>query len=161
MDAGIETSASRVVIAAVTDAPLDVAAHLAAVEDARAGAVATFIGVVRDHDPGTVGEVVELDYTAHPDAERFMLELAERFAAPLADVPGDDLPDGADLVRIAVSHRIGTLGVGDLALVCAVATAHRADAFDRCRALVEAIKAELPVWKRQRTADGSTNWVGL
>lgn len=132
---------------AVSSAPLDVAAHLAAVADPQAGAIANFVGVVRDHDPEAEGRVIRLDYQAHPDASRILDELATRFAG-----------DGA---RVAVSHRIGELGVGDLALVCAVSTAHRADAFERCRALVEAIKAELPIWKRQHTADGDATWVGL
>lgn len=141
------TDRSAPVRTAVSAEPLDVAEHLAAVADPRAGAIANFVGVVRDHDPEAAGRVIRLDYQAHPDAGRILGELAARFAG-----------EGA---RIAVSHRIGELGVGDLALVCAVSTAHRADAFERCRALVEAIKAELPVWKRQHTADGDATWVGL
>lgn len=141
------TDLHATVRAAVSAEPIDVAEHLAAVSDPRAGAIANFVGVVRDHDPEADGRVVLLEYQAHPDAERILGELAARFAG-----------DGA---RIAVSHRIGRLGVGDLALVCAVSTAHRADAFDRCRALVEAIKAELPIWKRQHTAEGEASWVGL
>lgn len=135
------------ITAVVSAEPLDVAAHLAAVSDPQAGAIANFVGVVRDHDPEAEGRVILLEYQAHPDAERILGELAARFAG-----------DGA---RVAVSHRVGRLEVGDLALVCAVSTAHRADAFDRCRALVEAIKAELPIWKRQHTADGDATWVGL
>ncbi|WP_308796942.1 molybdenum cofactor biosynthesis protein MoaE [Agromyces silvae] len=135
------------VSSAVSAEPLDLASHLAAVSDPHAGAIANFVGVVRDHDPAAGGRVILLEYQAHPDAGRILEELATRFAT-----------DGA---RVAVSHRVGRLGVGDLALVCAVSTAHRADAFDRCRALVEAIKAELPIWKRQHTADGDATWVGL
>jgi molybdopterin synthase catalytic subunit len=133
--------------AAVSGEPLDIAAHLDAVTDPQAGAIANFIGVVRDHDPEAEGRVILLEYQAHPDAGRILEELAARFSG-----------DGA---RIAVSHRIGRLAVGDIALVCAVSTAHRADAFERCRALVEAIKAELPIWKRQHTSDGDATWVGL
>ncbi|WP_350347491.1 molybdenum cofactor biosynthesis protein MoaE [Agromyces sp. G08B096] len=132
---------------AISAEPLDVAGHLAAVAHPHAGAVANFVGIVRDHDPETSGTVVALEYSAHPDAERILGELAGRFAG--------------DGVRIAVSHRVGRLDVGDAALVCAVSTAHRAEAFETCRALVEAVKAELPVWKRQRTADGDAHWVGL
>ena len=136
-----------VVIADLSDRPLDVAEHLAAVEHQSAGAVASFIGRVRDHDPGADGEVVALDYTAHPDAIVTLGAIAEGF-------------DG-DGVRIAVSHRIGHLEVGGVALVGCVSTAHRAEAFDVCRALVEAVKAELPVWKRQLERDGSHSWVGI
>jgi len=131
----------------VDDAPLDVAAHLAAVQDPRAGAVAVFVGQVRDHDPGARARVVSLDYSAHPDAGHV-----------LARIAGEVADDGA---RVAVSHRVGRLGVGELALVACVATAHRADAFERCRALVEAVKVGLPVWKRQWDADGDAGWVGL
>jgi len=141
------TDSTIVVEAAVSAEPLDVAGHLAAVSDPQAGAIASFVGVVRDHDPEAEGQVILLEYQAHPDAERILRELAARYAT-----------DGA---RVAVSHRVGRLAVGDLALVCAVSTAHRADAFERCRDLVEAIKVELPVWKRQHTATGDATWVGL
>lgn len=136
-----------VVIAALAHDPIDIAAHLVAVADPRAGATATFIGTVRDHDPEAAGAVTRLDYSAHPDAEGVLARIA-------ADLD-------ADGTRIAVTHRLGTLGVGDLAIAVAVSTAHRADAFDRCRELVERVKAELPVWKRQHTADGTTHWVGM
>lgn len=131
------------------DTPLSVTEHLAAVADSRAGAVATFVGQVRDHDPGVTGEVVALEYTAHPDAAAVLERLAERALG----VP--------EVLGVAVSHRVGRLSVGDPALVAVVATAHRALAFDVCRELVEAIKAELPVWKREVLADGSHVWPGL
>ncbi|WP_127792723.1 molybdenum cofactor biosynthesis protein MoaE [Agromyces sp. LHK192] len=143
-DAPVPASEPRT---AVVDEPLDVAAHLDAVADPHAGAIANFIGVVRDHDPEAAGTVVELRYSSHPDAPRILREIADRFAT--------------DGVLIAVSHRIGTLTVGDLALVCAVSTAHRAQAFEICRELVERVKAELPIWKQQETDDGSSHWVGL
>lgn len=133
----------------VSAAPLDVAAHLAAVASPHAGAVASFVGVVRDHDPGADGPVVALEYSAHPDAAAVLGRLAAQVAAR----------DG--VLGLAVSHRVGRLAVGDVALVAAVSTAHRALAFDVCRELVERVKAELPVWKRQETADGSHTWVGL
>ena len=137
-----------VVLASVTAEPLDLAAHVTAVGGPRAGAVATFLGVVRDHDPSVDGEVVGLDYSAHPDAGGVLAALAARSAAR----------DG--VLGVAVSHRVGLLGVGDAAVVAAVATAHRALAFDVCRDLVETVKAELPVWKREVLADGSHVWVG-
>ena len=136
-------------VARVSDAPLDVVAHLDAVSSPAAGAVATFVGQVRDHDPGARGDVVRLDYSAHPDAEEVLARLATEVAA-----------DG-DVLALAVSHRTGTLEVGDVAVVVAVATAHRDAAFRLCRELVERVKAELPVWKRQVTADGAGTWVGM
>lgn len=139
---------SAVRLAALSDEPLDLDAHLAAVDDATAGAVTTFIGRVRDHDPDASTEVVALDYSAHPDAEATLHGIAERAAA------------GTDAI-VAVSHRTGRLGVGDAAVVIAVASGHRAEAFEVCRAVIEAIKLELPVWKRQVEADGTTAWKGL
>lgn len=134
-------------LARVSSDPLDLAEHLAAVQDPACGAVVTFVGQVRDHDPDADGEVTGIEYSAHPDAERILAELAEQAEA-----------DGA---RVAVSHRIGALAVGDLALVACVATAHRAQAYEVSRELVERIKAELPVWKRQQQSDGRTSWVGI
>ena len=127
---------------------LSVDEHLASVADPSAGAVATFVGQVRDHDPAAPGPVVSLEYTAHPDA----LTVLRRLVAQSAALDG--------VFGVAVSHRIGLLSVGDAALVAAVATAHRALAFEVCQALVEAVKAELPIWKRENLADGSHLWVG-
>ena len=136
-------------IARVVDQPLDLAFHVEHVSGPRAGAVATFVGLVRDHDPSVEGRVVGLDYSAHPDAAAVL----ELIAASFADDP--------DVLDIAVSHRIGHLAVGQAAIVAAVATSHRAEAFDLCRALVERVKAELPIWKREVMADGSHVWVGM
>ncbi len=137
-----------IVLAEVTTAPLDVAAHLAAVAHPSAGAVATFIGQVRDHDPDAAGEVELLEYEAHPDAGRVLREIAARVA-------------GDDAVRIAVSHRAGSLSVGDAAVVVAVGSPHRALAFEVCRELIETIKTDLPIWKRQVDAQGRSAWKGL
>lgn len=134
---------------AVTDEPLSLTAHLAAVTDPRAGAVASFLGQVRDHDPAVAGEVVALEYTAHPGAEAVLA----RLAAASAERDG--------VLGVAVSHRVGMVKVGEPAMVAAVATAHRTLAFAVCRELVEAVKAELPIWKREVLADGSHVWVGM
>ena len=135
--------------ARITEEVLDLGAHVAHVSAPAAGAVATFLGVVRDHDPSVVGEVVGLDYTAHPDAEAVLRRIVEAAAA------------GDGVLGVAASHRTGLLRVGEAAVVAAVATAHRDRAFDVCRELVETIKAELPVWKRELLRDGSHVWVGL
>lgn len=137
------------ILARLDATDLDVPAHLAAVADPRAGAVATFVGQVRDHDPDVDGEVTALEYSAHPDAEAVL----GRIATDLAADPG--------VLGLAVTHRTGRLVVGDLAIVACVATAHRALAFDVCRELVERVKAEVPIWKRQLLADGTHTWVGL
>ena len=136
-------------IARVVEQPLDLQFHVEHVSDPRAGAVATFVGLVRDHDPAVEGRVVGLDYSAHPTAQDVLERIASATAA------------SEDVIGVAVSHRIGHLGVGEAAIVAAVSTAHRAEAFDVCRALVETVKAELPVWKREVLEDGSHVWVGL
>lgn len=145
-----------VVFARVSAEPLDVAEHESAVADARVGATALFLGTVRDHDPDAIGAVVRLEYSAHPDVEatlrRIAADVAESSSAGAEGDPG---------VRIAVSHRIGSLRVGDLALVAAVSTAHRAEAFEVCRDLVERVKHEVPIWKKQFGSDGSSAWIGL
>ena len=140
-----------VTLAAISDSPLSLDAHLAAVDDDRAGAVTTFLGRVRDHDPDAAGEVVALEYSSYPDAERILRELAEQAVA--TGVSGEAI--------IAVSHRIGRLPVGSAAVIVAVAAAHRDEAFVVCREMIEAIKRELPVWKRQVEADGTTAWKGI
>lgn len=138
-------------LAQVSAEPLSLDAHLQAVASPDAGAVASFIGQVRDHDPEATGEVITLEYSAHPDAGRILTDIVTRFVEKFADAG----------VRISVSHRVGLLAVGDLALVACVSSAHRAAAFEACRDLVEAVKVELPVWKRQSTEDGTHSWVGL
>lgn len=132
----------------VSSLPLDVAAHIAAVTADDVGGVASFIGTVRNHSPEVDGEVVELEYSAHPSAPAVVSSL-------IAAV-GVQYPQ----VRLAATHRIGTLTIGDLAIVVAAGSAHRAEAFEACRLLVEEIKANLPVWKKQVLSDGSYTWVG-
>jgi molybdopterin synthase catalytic subunit len=135
----------KVKLAAISDQPLDVAAHSAAVRAADAGADVTFCGVVRDHDHGR--RVVELEYSSYPTAERVLREVAEEIAA-------ED-----SVIAVAVSHRIGLLAVGDVALVASVTAAHRKQAFESCQRLVDQAKARLPIWKRQVFADGTDEWV--
>jgi molybdopterin synthase catalytic subunit len=137
---------ARVLRAAVTEDPISVEDHAVLVDDAAAGAVVTFAGVVRNHDGGR--GVLTLDYSGHPSAEQVIREVAEQIAAR------------ADGVRaIAVSHRIGRLAIGDVALACAVAADHRGRAFTVCADLVDEVKLRLPIWKHQRFADGTDEWV--
>ncbi|GAA5202384.1 molybdenum cofactor biosynthesis protein MoaE [Microbacterium jejuense] len=145
---GIGTGTGAVRLAAISSEPLDLEAHLRAVDDPRMGAVTTFVGRVRDHDPDAAEAVVALEYSAHPDAPAAL----ERLAAEAV---------GASDALVAVSHRVGTLAVGDAAVVIAVASAHRAEAFEVCRTLIETIKTGLPVWKRQLESDGTATWLGL
>lgn len=136
------------VIAEISDSPLSLDAHASAVASPRHGAVSTFVGVVRDHDPSVEGEVTHLEYSAHPDAG----DIVARIAGEVEVNHG---------VVIAVSHRTGMLAVGDPAIVVAAASAHRAEAFAACREVVERVKSELPIWKREILVDGSHTWVGI
>ena len=140
------TTSAVVRRAAVGTEPLDVAEHAALVDDPAAGAVVTFAGVVRDHDGGRA--VLGLEYSAHPTAAAVVAEVAAEVAARSAGVRA-----------LAVSHRVGALTVGDVALACAVAADHRRAAFETCAALVDEVKKSLPVWKHQRFADGTDEWV--
>ena len=132
--------------------PIDLGVMLSEVDASAHGAVASFVGQVRDHDPEANGRVVALRYSCHPDAQRFIEEI-------VATTVAEHDPDG--LTDVSAAHRIGDLDVGDLALVVAVGSAHRDLAFTLCRAVVEAIKHGLPVWKQQFEADGSHVWSGM
>jgi molybdopterin synthase catalytic subunit len=142
----VTMTTSRVLRAVVVEHPLSVEEHAELVADAAAGAVVTFAGVVRNHDGGR--GVDELEYTGHPTAERVIREVAEEIAARAGDVRA-----------LAVSHRIGPLRIGDVALACAVAADHRREAFEVCAELVDEVKRRLPIWKRQVFADGTDEWV--
>ena len=124
--------------------PLDAARLAAAVDDQHAGAVVTFTGVVRDHDHGRA--VTGIEYVGHPSAQQIIADVA----AELAGREG--------VHAIAVEHRVGTLAVGDLAMVAAVSASHRAEAFRTCSDLVDLIKQRLPIWKHQQFADGTAEW---
>jgi molybdopterin synthase catalytic subunit len=136
----------RVARAVVTDDPLDVDEHARLVDDPAAGAVVTFAGVVRDHDGGR--SVRGLEYSAHPTA-----------GAVVAEVAADVARRARGVRAIAVSHRVGALAIGDVALACAVAADHRQEAFATCAELVDEVKRLLPVWKHQAFSDGTDEWV--
>ena len=129
----------------VTERVLDVHALAALVDDPRAGAVVTFSGTVRDHDHGR--SVATLNYEGHPTAEAVLSEVAK------------EIDSRFDPIAIAVAHRVGPIPIGESALVAAVATAHRGEAFAACQALVDLTKEKLPVWKHQVFTDGTDEWV--
>lgn len=137
---------TRILRAAVTEQTIRLPEHEELVGYAAAGAVVGFSGVVRNHDGGR--EVIRLEYSAHPHADQILFEVLAEIAAA---APG--------VRAIAASHRIGSLQIGDAALVAAVSADHRAAAFDTCARLVDTIKERLPVWKHQYFADGTDEWV--
>jgi molybdopterin synthase catalytic subunit len=134
------------VYAAISADPIDAGAMERLVLSDRNGALVTFRGIVRDHDGGR--GVLSLDYRAHPEAERFLRECCEAIATEFG-------------IPVAAVHRTGSLVIGDVALVAAVAAPHRAEAFAACAALVDLIKTSVPIWKRQHFDSGASEWVGL
>ena len=132
-------------LAELRDTPLSVDEVLSAVSDPAAGGTALFVGTVREQDHDR--PVVRLGYTAHPSAPAELRRIAEKVAASF----------GA--IAVAAVHRTGDLEVGDLAVVVAVASPHRAEAFDACRALIDELKQVVPVWKHQEFAGGDSEWV--
>ncbi|MHB1328257.1 MAG: molybdenum cofactor biosynthesis protein MoaE [Gemmatimonadales bacterium] len=129
----------------LTREPIDLATLVNAVESPERGAVATFLGMVRNHHNGRA--VLELEYTAYEPMA------TERLRAILSEA------EGLWSVRVAASHRLGLLSAGDVAVGVAVASEHRNDAFVACRFVIEEIKSRLPVWKRERYDDGGEVWV--
>ena len=126
--------------------PLSVDEVLAAVADAQAGGTVIFTGQVRQIDHGR--GVTRLWYTAHESATDELRRVAEKVAAE----------SGA--LAVAAVHRTGELAIGDLAVVVAVSCPHRAEAFAACRALIDELKATVPIWKHQQFDDGDGEWVG-
>ena len=129
----------------LTERPIEPAELLAAVRRDGDGGLALFVGVVRDHNEGR--RVTGLEYSAYiPMAEKEM----DRIAAEIATAhPG---------AVVAFRHRLGGLSIGDVAVAVAAAAPHRAEAFAACRAGIEAIKARVPIWKKEFGPDGSS-WV--
>ena len=134
------------ILALISAEPIDATDIENFVLDDEKGALVTFRGVVRNHDHGLA--VVSLEYSAHPDAARFLEDCCRTIATETG-------------LRVAAAHRVGPLIVGDIALVAAVAAAHRGEAFAACEQLVDLIKQTVPIRKRQHLADGATEWVGL
>ncbi len=128
------------------ETPLDVLEVMGALDGDADGGVTVFVGRVRDHDGGR--SVLGLDYSAHPTAMARLRDVCEAIATEY-DVSG-----------VAAVHRVGLLDIGDAAVIVATAAAHRGQAFDASRALIDRLKAEVPIWKHQRFADGTEEWVG-
>jgi molybdopterin synthase catalytic subunit len=125
--------------------PLSVDEVRSAVADPAAGAIALFVGTVRDHDHGR--PVSELSYSAHPSGESQLRAVAEKVAARFP------------VRALAALHRTGDLDIGDVAVVVAASADHRDEAFRACRALIEEVKQTVPVWKRQLFDGGESEWV--
>jgi molybdopterin synthase catalytic subunit len=141
-----DRSTAAVRLLDIRDTPLSVDEVAAAVADPTAGGTTLFVGAVRDHDEDK--GVTGLEYSAHPSALDRLREVAEVVAGKY------------DVVALAAVHRVGRLAIGDLAVVVAVSAGHRGEAFDASRALIDDLKAQVPIWKHQVFDDGTEEWVG-
>jgi molybdopterin synthase catalytic subunit len=141
-----ESSTDPVRFAEIRTSELSVDEVIAAVSGPAVGGTVVFLGTVRDHDEGR--GVATLDYSAHTSAATELLRVVMEVGA---DTPG---------VALAAVHRVGELAVGDIAVIVAAGCGHRDEAFRVGRVLIDRIKAEVPLWKRQRFADGEHEWVG-
>ena len=141
------------IVAQISEEPLDVHAAIAAATDRRLGGIAVFIGTVRDSasvDVNASKPVTRLDYEAHPElAHARLKEIAEDAAAKW------------DVERIVAIHRTGSCDLGEPTVVVACGSPHRRDALEACRWIIDTIKSEVPIWKREVYADaGGSAWVG-
>lgn len=130
----------------VTRTPIEPGAVLERVGASEDGAVALFLGVVRDHNDGSA--VTGLTYDAYDEmATRVLDEIATEAAGRL----------GTD--RIAVVHRVGELAIGDVSVAIAASSPHRAESFDATRYVIEEIKKRLPVWKKEHYVASESRWL--
>lgn len=131
-------------LSGVVEVDIDPDALEAAVSSDKAGAVVTFAGVVRNHDHGLA--VDGIDYIGHPSADAILREVVAEFA-------------GREGVHaIVAQHRVGSLGIGGIALFVAVAASHRSQAFGCASDFVDEVKRRLPIWKKQYLCDGGYEW---
>jgi molybdopterin synthase catalytic subunit len=131
---------------AVIDRPLDPSAAYAEVGAPAAGAVALFVGIVRDHSQGRTG-VTHLEYETFD--ERIIDSISVIVDEALARWP---------VIAGVVEHRVGRVGLGEPAVVVAISTAHREDAFGAVRYLIDELKARAPLWKKEHWPGGA-EWV--
>jgi len=135
----------ELVYAVVTDAPVHIQELSKLVANPHSGAVVTFCGDVRDHDGGK--EVASLLYEIHPSAPEQIKLITQSVIGRF------------EIEKVAVAHRYGDIAIGETAFAVAVSAAHRQAAFDACSAIVDEVKAKLPIWKHQKFTDGSDEWV--
>jgi molybdopterin synthase catalytic subunit len=130
----------------IRDRTLDTQEVLDALADQASGGVTLFVGTVRDHDGGK--GVTGLGYSAHPSALDRLREVCDEIAGKY------------DVRAVAAVHRVGRLALGDAAVIVATSAAHRGEAFEASRALIDRLKESVPIWKHQLFEDGSEEWVG-
>jgi molybdopterin synthase catalytic subunit len=130
----------------LTHGPVNLTSVIVEVVDEQAGAIATFLGTVRAHSRGR--DVIALEYEAYE-------EMAEDVMTGIAD----ELLARYDLCKVAMAHRLGRVEVGETSVAIAVSAPHRQDALAACADAIEALKAQVPLWKKELYADGE-EWIG-
>ena len=130
----------------IQDTPLSIDDVVKSLDDEASGGLVVFVGRVRNHDHGK--GVTGLSYSAHPSALDRLQEVCARVA------------EEYDVTALAAVHRVGDLAIGDLAVVAATTSGHRGSSFEASRALIDTLKAEVPIWKHQLFTDGTEEWVG-
>jgi molybdopterin synthase catalytic subunit len=130
----------------LTQGPVNLTSVVVEVVDERAGAIATFLGTVRAQSRGR--EVIALEYEAYE-------EMAEEVMAEIAD----EVQSRYDLCKVAMAHRLGRVEVGETSVAIGVSAPHRQDALAACADAIEALKARVPLWKKELYADGE-EWIG-
>jgi MoaE-MoaD fusion protein len=130
----------------LTEGPVNLTSVVVAVVDERAGAIATFLGTVRAQSRGR--DVIALEYEAYAEmAEEVMAEISEELRARY------------DLCKVAITHRLGRVEVGETSVAIAVSAPHRQDALAACADAIEALKARVPLWKKE-LYEGGEEWIG-
>ena len=130
----------------VTQKPLDLQSAVQSVVNETMGATVLFLGTVRNHNRGK--EVQSLHYEAYvPMVEKQLEKIIDKIETKIEGT------------RLFIAHRYGDLGIGDISVLIAAASAHRAPAFDAAREAIEQIKVDVPIFKQEKTADGET-WIG-
>lgn len=129
----------------IVEEPIDIEQLISAVEDPGAGAICTFLGVVRNNNLGR--EVEYLEYEAYPE-----------MAVPAMQRIADEIRDRWDVIGIAMVHRVGRLEIGEASVGIAVSSPHRAEAFEACHYAIDRLKETVPIWKKEVWTDGA-EWI--
>jgi molybdopterin synthase catalytic subunit len=130
---------------ALSDQPLSVDQCYAKVQDPTCGGICLFVGTIRNHSQGE--PVTHLEFDSYPpmaikEMRRIAEEAQEKFG----------------LQSVVVHHRVGHMSIGDIAVIIAVSSAHRAAAFEGCEWVIDELKKDVPIWKKEFRPDGSY-WV--
>jgi molybdopterin synthase catalytic subunit len=129
----------------IREDPIDVNKILEETRDDSAGAIAFFIGIVRDHNEGK--RVAGIHYEAYKEmAEKILLEIEMEATKKW------------NIKKIIAVHRIGDLNIGDISVIVAVSTEHRKEAFEACRYAIDMIKTRVPIWKKEKS-DSGEHWL--